>query len=160
MVPRVSFCACPSQEVHQRNIQLVTIELDADPPCVRVVVHPWTFVSIFQVGGWDDDVTYSAERKAAVLRKMLPPNNVPLRRLSQDEGISEATLHSWRKKARDKGQLLPDADAGPEGWSSRDKFAAVIETAAMNAADSVGVLPTARPIRRADHGVAAGLRTG
>ena len=23
MVPRVSFCACPSQEVHQRNIQLV-----------------------------------------------------------------------------------------------------------------------------------------
>ena len=91
---------------------------------------------------------------------MLPPNNVPLRRLSQDEGISEATLHSWRKKARDKGQLLPDADAGPEGWSSRDKFAAVIETAAMNAADSVGVLPTARPIRRADHGVAAGLRTG
>ena len=87
------------------------------------------------MGGWDDDVTYSAERKAAVLRKMLPPNNVPLRRLSQDEGISEATLHSWRKKARDKGQLLPDADAGPEGWSSRDKFAAVIETAAMNAAD-------------------------
>ena len=80
-------------------------------------------------------MTYSAERKAAVLKKMLPPNNVPLRRLSQDEGISEATLHSWRKKARDKGQLLPDADAGPEGWSSRDKFAAVIETAAMNAAE-------------------------
>ena len=44
-------------------------------------------------------------------------------------------MHSWRKKARDKGQFLPDADAGPEGWSSRDKFAAVIETAAMNAAD-------------------------
>ncbi len=86
------------------------------------------------MSGWDDDVTYSAERKAAVLKKMLPPNNVPLRRLSQDEGISEATLHSWRKKARDKGQLLPDADAGPEGWSSRDKFTAVIKTAAMNAA--------------------------
>ena len=28
----ISFCACPSQEVHQRNIQLVTIELDADRP--------------------------------------------------------------------------------------------------------------------------------
>jgi transposase-like protein len=80
-------------------------------------------------------MAYSAERKAAVLKKMLPPNNVPLRQLSRDEGICEATLHSWRKEARGKGQLLPDADAGPEGWSSRDKFAAVVETAAMNASD-------------------------
>ena len=30
---------------------------------------------------------------------------------------------------------MPDADAGPEGWSSRDKFAAVLETAALNEAD-------------------------
>jgi hypothetical protein len=37
--------------------------------------------------------------------------------------------------ARGKGQLLPDADASPEGWSSRDKFAAVLETAALNEAD-------------------------
>jgi len=30
---------------------------------------------------------------------------------------------------------LPDADAGPEGWTSRDKFAAVLETATLNEAD-------------------------
>ena len=36
---------------------------------------------------------------------------------------------------RAKGQLLPDADAGPEDWSSRDKFAAVLETAALNEAN-------------------------
>lgn len=30
---------------------------------------------------------------------------------------------------------MPDADAGPEGWSSCDKFAAVLETAALNEAD-------------------------
>ena len=30
---------------------------------------------------------------------------------------------------------MPDSDAGPEGWSSRDKFAAVLETAALNEAD-------------------------
>ena len=75
---------------------------------------------------------YSPERKAAVLKRMLPPNSLPLRHLSQDEGISEATLHKWRAEARLKGQLMPDADAGPEGWSSRDKFAAVLETAALN----------------------------
>lgn len=66
---------------------------------------------------------------------MLPPNNMAIRQLSEAEGISEATLHNWRAEARDKGQLLPDADAGPEGWSSRDKFAAVLETAALNEAD-------------------------
>ena len=38
-------------------------------------------------------------------------------------------------QARAKGRLLPDANAGPEGWTSRDKLAAVIETASMNAAD-------------------------
>ena len=58
-----------------------------------------------------------------------------LRQVSQEEGIAAATLHKWRSQARGKGQLLPDADAGPEGWSSRDKFAAVLETAALNEAD-------------------------
>lgn len=66
---------------------------------------------------------------------MLPPSNIAIRQLSQEEGISGATLHKWRAEARGKGQLLPAADAGAEGWSSRDKFAAVLETAALNEAD-------------------------
>ena len=78
---------------------------------------------------------YSPERKAAVLKRMLPPSNIAIRQLSQEEGISEGTLHKWRAEARGKGQLLPAADAGPQGWSSRDKFAAVLETAALNEAD-------------------------
>ena len=77
-------------------------------------------------------MTYPAERKSAVIARMLPPHNVPLRQLSQEEGISEGTLSRWRSEARSKGQFLPDANAGPEGWSTRDKFAAVVETAAMN----------------------------
>ncbi len=70
-----------------------------------------------------------------MLKRMLPPNNTAIRQLSHEEGISEATLHKWRAEARGKGQLLPASDAGPEGWSSRDKFAAVLETAALNEAD-------------------------
>jgi transposase-like protein len=66
---------------------------------------------------------------------MLPPNNVPLGQLAKEEGISQATLVKWRAEARAKGRLLPDANAGPEGWTSRDKLAAVIETASMNAVD-------------------------
>jgi hypothetical protein len=77
-------------------------------------------------------VAYSKERKASVVAKMLPPHNMPLQRLSQEEGISIGTLSRWRAEARARGQLLPDGQAGPEGWTARDKFAAVIETAAMN----------------------------
>ena len=78
---------------------------------------------------------YSAERKAAVLKRMLPPHNIAIRQLSREEGISESTLHNWRADARGKGHLLPDSDTSPEGWSSRDKFAAVLETAALNEVD-------------------------
>jgi transposase-like protein len=78
---------------------------------------------------------YSPERRTAVLKKMLPPNNMSIRQLSKEEGISEGTLHAWRSHARSKGQLLPDADAGPEGWSSRDKFSAVLEASPLNEAD-------------------------
>lgn len=77
-------------------------------------------------------MAYSSERKATVLKRMLPPNNLPLRQLSREEGISEATLRRWRRQGRENGQLLPASGVGPEGWRSRDKFAAVIETAAMN----------------------------
>ena len=70
-----------------------------------------------------------------MLTRMLAPARMALRQVSQQEGIAAATLHKWRSQARGKGQLLPDADAGPEGWSSRDTFAAVLETAALNEAD-------------------------
>jgi len=75
---------------------------------------------------------YSPERKESVLRKMMPPHNRSIKQLAQEEGISEATLFAWRKQARERGLLLPDGDSGPEDWSARDKFAAVLETAAFN----------------------------
>ncbi len=78
---------------------------------------------------------YSDDRKEAVLRKMLPPHNRPLAELAAEEGISEATLYKWRREARDQGRLLPDGASGPADWSTADKFAAVVETAALNEAE-------------------------
>src|SRR3712207_5925511 len=75
------------------------------------------------------------ERRAAVLKKLEPPHAVPLRQLAKDGGISEATLHTWRRAPRRRGQPLPDAEAGPEAGTSPDKFAAALEPAAMNEAD-------------------------
>ena len=52
-------------------------------------------------------MAYSPERKAAVLTKMLPPNNMPLGQLAKEEGISEATLYNWR--SRYSGLQVSDA---------------------------------------------------
>ena len=75
---------------------------------------------------------YSEQRREAVLCKMLPPNNASVAQLSEQEGISQATLYLWRKTARAQGRLMPDSDLTPEGWSSQDKFAAVLESASLN----------------------------
>src|SRR6476659_10180187 len=123
-------------------------------------------ISHFQRAERRDELAYSTERRAAVLKQLEPPNAVPLRQLAKDEGISEATLHTWRRDARSQGRLLPDADAGPDGWTSRDKFAAVLEAAALNEVDLAaycrqrGLLPPARPLCRADPDLAGCLRAG
>ena len=75
---------------------------------------------------------YPAKRKAAILQKMLPPNNKPISQLASEEGIAQGTLYSWRAAARAQGQLMPDGDLTPQGWASADKFAAVLESAALN----------------------------
>jgi len=74
---------------------------------------------------------YSPERKETVLRKMIPPHNRSIKKLSQEKGISEAILFNWRNEAREKDLLLPDGN-NPESWSDRDQFAAVLEIAAFN----------------------------
>ena len=78
---------------------------------------------------------YPAERKEAILKKMLPPNNKTIKELAQEEGVSEATLYNWRKSARGEGRLMPNGDRPPAGWSGTDKFAAVVETVALNEAE-------------------------
>ncbi|WP_165927500.1 transposase [Halomonas marinisediminis] len=78
---------------------------------------------------------YSDERREAILKKLLPPHNRTVAEVAQEEGISAATLYNWRKKARQAGRLLPDQSDDPEGWSSQDKFHAVLETAALSEAE-------------------------
>ena len=77
-------------------------------------------------------MSYPKERKEAVLKKMLPPHSKSIPELATEEGICEGTLYNWRKSARGEGRLMPDGDRTPQGWVSADKFAAVVETAAMN----------------------------
>jgi transposase-like protein len=78
---------------------------------------------------------YPKERKEAILKKMLPPHNKSIAEIAKEESISEATLYNWRQSARAEGRLLPAGDSTPSGWTAADKFAAVVETAALNEAE-------------------------
>jgi transposase-like protein len=75
---------------------------------------------------------YSEERRAAILSKLLPPDSRSVAEVAAEEGVSVPTLYAWLKQARGNGRLLPDHGQDPEGWTSRDKFSAVVETAAMS----------------------------
>jgi len=78
---------------------------------------------------------YPAERREAILKKMLPPHNQSIAEIAQEEGLSEATLYNWRKELRDSGHLMPNADSPATQWRSVDKFAAVVATVALNEAE-------------------------
>jgi transposase-like protein len=78
---------------------------------------------------------YSKERKDAVMRKLLPPNNLSVPEVSKTEGISEPTLYHWRKQAQQTGVPVPGSGKQTDDWSAEAKFATVVETAAMNAVE-------------------------
>lgn len=74
---------------------------------------------------------YSEERREAILAKLEAPYNRTVNELASEEGISAATIYNWRKQARRRGRLLPNASGSTEGWSSQEKFNAVLEAAAL-----------------------------
>ena len=45
---------------------------------------------------------YSEEFKYSIMTKMMPPHNQAVSVISRETGLSEATLHQWRRKARAK----------------------------------------------------------
>jgi transposase len=75
---------------------------------------------------------YSKELKDSIIRRMLPPNNEAIRKISKEEGISEQTLRHWRDKIRANGIAAPGNDFQSEQWSTQDKFLIVLETSSMN----------------------------
>jgi transposase-like protein len=78
---------------------------------------------------------YPTERREAILKKMLPPQNKSIAEIAQEEGLSEATLYNWRKALRDMGSLIPNTGSPSSQWRSVDKFAAVVTTVALNEAE-------------------------
>ncbi len=78
---------------------------------------------------------YPAERKEALLRRMMPPENKIVSALARETGITEQTLYTWRRQLKSQGVAVPGDGKNAEDWPSQDKFAVVLETATLNAAE-------------------------
>ena len=77
---------------------------------------------------------HSPELKEAVLRRLLPPNNESITKVSREEGIPQGTLTRWKNEAKAQGIAAPTGE-NAETWSTQDKFLIVVETASMNESD-------------------------
>lgn len=75
---------------------------------------------------------YSAERKEAILRQMMPPTNKLVSELAREHGIAAQTLYTWRRNLKDQGVPVPGNGKNAEEWSSKDKFGVVLETAGLS----------------------------
>src|ERR687888_521817 len=78
---------------------------------------------------------YPDEQKTSLIERMLSPQNANVPQLSKETGIPKDTLYGWRRQAlRARGlSPTPTAESG-ERWSAEEKFAMVVETAALSEA--------------------------
>lgn len=65
---------------------------------------------------------------------MMPPANKSVSQLAREHGVGEATLYAWRSALKKQGIAVLGDGKNAADWSSQDKFAVVVETAALNGA--------------------------
>ncbi|MBB1489496.1 transposase, partial [Oceanospirillum sediminis] len=78
---------------------------------------------------------YSDERREAILKKLLPPQNRSVPDVAREEGVSEQTLYNWRKQCRSEGVPVPGHQSKTDSWSAEARFAVVLETASLSEAE-------------------------
>ena len=78
---------------------------------------------------------YSPERKAALLKMLLPPLSLTIVEVSRREGISEMSLSNWRRQARSEGNVVSESKQPSENWTAETKFAVVLEAAGLSEID-------------------------
>ena len=78
---------------------------------------------------------YPDEQKTSLIERMLPPQHAEVSQLSRETGIPKDTLYGWRRQARRARGLNPAPTGGSERWSAEEKFAMVVETAALSEAE-------------------------
>ena len=80
-------------------------------------------------------VRYTEEQKRWALEQMSSPLNRTVTEVAKDTGITQVSLRTWLKAARQEGQCIP-AGQPSERWSSAQKFHVVLQTAALGEEES------------------------
>ena len=75
---------------------------------------------------------YDQTTRAAVRKRMSPPNRESVAQIARDTGITEQTLYNWRRSWQQQGDLVPATGKPAEQWSAAAKFAVVLQTAGLN----------------------------
>jgi transposase len=70
---------------------------------------------------------YSRGFRETILRKVLPPESQPIRRISKENGIAEQTIRNWVILAKDGKMGDADCDMSPNQRSPEEKLRLVIE---------------------------------
>jgi len=78
---------------------------------------------------------YSKEKRQHALSLMSAPEKLSVPEVSVRTGVSKATLYLWQREARAQGLAVPAGSGVAEGWSARDKFGVVVETAGLPEAE-------------------------
>lgn len=65
---------------------------------------------------------YSQELKEIIITRMMPPSNEAISQISQETGITEATLYKWRKDARAAGNATPGDGQGSDNGTVKINF--------------------------------------
>ncbi len=78
---------------------------------------------------------HSKEKKQHALALMSAPEKLSVPEVAVRTGVSKATLYLWQREARAQGLAVPAGSGVAEGWSARDKFGVVVETAGLSEAE-------------------------
>ena len=77
---------------------------------------------------------YSEQRKAIILKRLLPPFNESISKVSRDEGIPKTTLFTWKQKQGELKKMVPQIVKKKPQFTAETRFAILVETATMSEA--------------------------
>lgn len=75
---------------------------------------------------------YSSGMKAAIIRRILPPNGEPITEVSRETGVATATLYYWKKQAAEGMLDLGDGQMRPRDRSPAEKFTLLLESKSVD----------------------------
>lgn len=71
---------------------------------------------------------YSSGMKAAIIKRVLPPNEESVRDISSETGIHTATIYLWKKQAAEGMLDLGDGEVRPRDRSPGEKLTLLLES--------------------------------